>query len=238
MELKFILQWTGDGKHWWPKDRGCSVSTSFSRIQLLGQFADDLDVRVITPGGFEINYNDTLDSETGGELDQDVIPFAVLSNEETILIDLAPPGIYQVFVENYDDVEMADAWELFIFHDDVLMAWYNGTTVGDGMRSQTFLYRVVGPTPAPTTAPSSAPSMIPSILPSESPTLRPTVQTVALSPAPTDAPTPTPDTMLNITLEWTGDGMSYLICGLARSVPRVSHTNLTQHLLLSFLQTT
>ena len=89
---------------------------------------DDLDLHVITPGGFVINYETPNDAVSGGTLDHDDIPIEIGDWVENIVFPMdgsAPPGTYLYYVVEYIRVgtEGPEGW--------VLSAWAGATKVAE-----------------------------------------------------------------------------------------------------------
>ena len=101
--------------------------------------SDDLDLHVITPGGVEIDYTDTFDPVSGGELDADDIPEVVdLYVENIVFPNTAPLGNYTFFVDPFTIVGEPDSWELEIYMDPGLVASYSGSASDDPVIRFTF----------------------------------------------------------------------------------------------------
>ena len=97
---------------------------------------DDLDLHVITPGGFEIFYADPDDPVSGGALDHDDIPIApgywienvYFPETDDIMVYPSRAGTYRYFVDNYSQVETADDWTLKVYIGDELVEVRRGTS--------------------------------------------------------------------------------------------------------------
>lgn len=115
-----------------------AVLCSHLRISSL----DDLDIHVITPGGFEIFFEAVIDPVSGGILDHDDIPEVNTLWVENIIFPLdgsAPRGSYTYFVVNYNQTDAADAWTLEVFLGDTLRATQNGV-VAEGENATRFTF--------------------------------------------------------------------------------------------------
>ena len=101
-----------------------------------------MDIHVRTPGGTEIWYSNTFDSISGGRLDQDDIPNQIGLYIENIYFPSdgsAPEGTYEVWVENYDQYQGADSWELSVFLGNSLVMKKSGV-ISEDERSQSIYY--------------------------------------------------------------------------------------------------
>ncbi|CAJ1944473.1 unnamed protein product [Cylindrotheca closterium] len=103
---------------------------------------DDLDLIVITPDGFKINYQHPKDPSTGGTLDKDDIPDV---NEEgrcyvenIVFPAGAPKGDYVFSVDSYYEHLGPDTWTVRVYLGDEEQVVKSGT--GD---SEEFVYTLV-----------------------------------------------------------------------------------------------
>mmetsp|Transcript_42161 Transcript_42161/g.101758 ORF Transcript_42161/g.101758 Transcript_42161/m.101758 type:complete len:673 (-) Transcript_42161:284-2302(-) len=97
---------------------------------------DDLDIHVITPGGFEIDYRNPVDASSGGNLDKDDIPQATACWVENIVFpNGAPKGVYGFYVDSYTQRLGADNWTVRVYLGDEEKSIQSGT--GD---SERFVY--------------------------------------------------------------------------------------------------
>ncbi|CAJ1944521.1 unnamed protein product [Cylindrotheca closterium] len=89
---------------------------------------DDLDLHVITPAGDEIDYQNTIDQLTGGNLDKDDIPQEEGCYVENIVFPSgAPKGDYVFFVDSYTQILGADNWTVRVYLGDQEQAVQSGT---------------------------------------------------------------------------------------------------------------
>jgi hypothetical protein len=94
---------------------------------------DDLDLHVVTPGGFHLSFIEKQDSVSKGELDYDDVPTSFGLHVEHVyfpLDDTAPVGDFTYFVQNFHPQDDPDDWTLKVFVDDSLVDEYSGITVG------------------------------------------------------------------------------------------------------------
>ncbi|KAL7559521.1 hypothetical protein ACA910_011916 [Epithemia clementina (nom. ined.)] len=106
------------------------VNSGSPRFTLSWFGDDDLDLHVITPGGFEIDYRSTYDPTSQGRLDQDDIPGPITRWVENIYFPLdgsSPRGTYTYFVHYYSQIGIADSWQLFVYIGDERVRLHNGS---------------------------------------------------------------------------------------------------------------
>jgi uncharacterized protein YfaP (DUF2135 family) len=110
---------------------------------------DDLDLHVLTPGGFEIYYVDTTDPVSGGALDLHKIPLEAAPSDpirnwaENVNFPLAgsPRGTYTFWVRNFNAVGNPDAWELKSYQGENVVAIHTGV-VGHNQDSENYTLTV------------------------------------------------------------------------------------------------
>lgn len=99
-------------------------------------FADDLDLHVVPPNGFEIYFSAKSDPVSGGQLDQDDIPRVAGLYVENVFFPLdgsAPRGTYTYFVNNYNQVGLTpDTWTLQVFVGETRVTRHSGVTADKG----------------------------------------------------------------------------------------------------------
>jgi hypothetical protein len=136
---RFTLTWYGDGTC--AEFPFSNINPLISRLDLFSlvhqpHYVDDLDIHVITPGGFEIYFQRVFDSVSGGRLDQDDIPQTNGLYVENIFFPLdgsAPRGTYTYFVDNYNQIGEADSWTLQVYLGDTLQISNNGVVGESGV---------------------------------------------------------------------------------------------------------
>jgi uncharacterized protein YfaP (DUF2135 family) len=93
---------------------------------------DDLDLHVVTPGGFHIYFGDETDPASGGELDVDNIPSStadpIRNWVENVNFPLSgsPRGTYTFWVRNYHAIGTPEAWELKSYQGENVVAIHTG----------------------------------------------------------------------------------------------------------------
>jgi hypothetical protein len=80
-------------------------------------------LHVVTPDGFELNYYQESDPDSGGTFQHDDIPGDVIATwQETVYFPLdgsAPPGQYEFWAyNNHDDPDPAKQYKIFVYDGD------------------------------------------------------------------------------------------------------------------------
>uniref|UniRef100_A0A7S1D2I7 Uncharacterized protein n=1 Tax=Cyclophora tenuis TaxID=216820 RepID=A0A7S1D2I7_CYCTE len=109
------------------------VTEGNPRFTLSWEGISDLDLHVITPGGFHIDWTNTIDPTTGGELDRDSFPNEVTFWVENVYFppETAPDGNYTYYVEHFNRDLQSDEWLVQVFVDGTVVQSHTGTNTSE-----------------------------------------------------------------------------------------------------------
>jgi hypothetical protein len=101
-------------------------------------------LHVLDPDGFELDFYDTYDSESGGTFQHDDIPGdEVATWQETVHFPLdgsAPPGQYEFWAyNNHEDPDPAKQYKIYVYEGDQLKDDFCGT-VENGAETPHYFY--------------------------------------------------------------------------------------------------
>ncbi len=189
------------------------IDDGFPRFTLAWEGDDDIDLYVITPGGFVLSYTDKYDEATQGRVGEPVVQNAVGKHVENVYFPLdgsAPSGTYEFYVRPMTTVAMEDQWTLVVSDEQGEVMRQTGTRFSSIFtymrRASTTLNQLSIPTtspgfallPARTLSPSidpltsdgDGPLLTPSVSPTSESSLShmPILDSVGLSSSPTSQP--------------------------------------------------
>lgn len=170
------------------------IDDGFPRFTLFWEGDDDIDLYVVTPGGFVLSDVQKYDETTHGRVGEPVVQSTEGHHVENIYFPLdasAPSGIYEFYVRPMTTVGMADEWTLVVSDENGEVLRHQGTRFSS---IYTYVRRanmtLNPPSNLITSVPTDYSSVQGTITPATNPFLTPTMAPSSLTPLPTPNPSP------------------------------------------------